>query len=619
MIKNFKEVISQIKNQVPIQDLIAEYLTLKKSGRGYVALCPFHDDHHPSLQIHTQKGIFKCFSCGAGGDIITFYSQYNKRSWQESVTELAVKYGIKIEYGFENKAEVEIKKQLYELNRIALSFYKNNLFSNKGNEALDYLKNKRGLTPETIEKYEIGFALNEWDTLYNYFVKEKHFPRELIIASGLFIPQENEQSYYDRFRNRIIFPIIDENEKIIAFGGRCIEPVTSEVPKYINSPETLIYSKGNNLYGLYFAKEEIKAKDFVILTEGYLDVLTAHQHKLLNTVALLGTALTQNQLRLLAKHTTSKRIYLCLDTDAAGIKATENIFRLLQDSKDFLHCDIRVLSSLLEKDLDESLRKHSINDFYKSLEKSKKLNLFILDKLAADYDKANISGNEISKKLVMEEITKVLLQIRDPLEQKQSIQYLSHKIEIDEEIISFKLKNELKLKRKKEARKKLSQYEDDEFKMYTNERFMHAERELLLLYISSFPLVEQIKNKMAEITFIDEKHKLIKEFLDNLEGEEITPYESLNRLTLEFNEFKHIMSVISDLAFQLELDEKQNENHYIKNKEKILNEAKEWINWWITNKQKMKELTLKLKDSKTSEEETDVISEMMKIIKDNKQ
>jgi len=355
MIKNFKELIEQIKTQVPIQEMIAEYVPVKKSGRGYVSICPFHDDHKPSLQIHPQKGIFKCFSCGTGGDLITFYALINKKKWAEAIPELATKYGLKVEYGDENKAEVEIKTKLYDLNRVALNFFKENLYLNNSDAkiALDYVQNKRKLTKETIEKFEVGYAPNGWESLYSYLTKDRNYQQELIVASGLFIPRENQNSYYDRFRNRVIFPIYNEKNNVIGFGGRTL---TNEDAKYINSPETLIFSKGFNLYALNYAKDAIKNLDYVILTEGYLDVITAHQHGLTNTVATLGTALTKEQARLLAKYTNSKKICLCLDTDAAGQKAAERTFKISQEISKFVTLDLRVVSDLISKDLDESLK-----------------------------------------------------------------------------------------------------------------------------------------------------------------------------------------------------------------------------------------------------------------------
>lgn len=614
MIKNFQEIVSQIKSQVPIQELISEFIPIKKSGRGFVALCPFHDDHHPSLQIHPQKGIFKCFACGTGGDLITFYALINKKKWSEVIPELASKYNLKVEYGNESKTEAQIKTQLYDLNRDVLSFFKNNLHQHDGGDAFKYLINNRQLSKDTLEKYEIGYALNSWDALFNYLSKEKKYTHELIIASGLFIPRENQQGYYDRFRNRVIFPIFNENYKVIGFGGRTLN---NEEVKYINSPETIIFNKGQNLYGLNFAKEEIKKLDYAILTEGYFDVISAQTKGLLNTVATLGTALTVNQARLLTKYTNSKLIYLCLDTDMAGKKAIESIFRLSQEINRFVNLDLRVVISLPSKDLDESLISYSPTEIKEKILNSQKLINFIFDKIANDYNKAS---SDIDKKMILDELIEIIISIRDPIEQKESTKYISHKLNIEEELINLKIKNKQKIQRQKTLRFKeiKTEDEDETFKMYSFERFKHAELELLALYISSFPhKVKEVKADLDNFEFLDEKHKLIKEFIDNMNNIDLRPQTVIDNLILEYNEYKHLMSIISDLAWRIDTDQLETDNNYLKNKSKVISEAKESINWWITNKQKMKLLTDTLKDCKNTDEEKEILSQMINLIKDN--
>ena len=615
MIKNFQELISQIKTQVPIQELISEYIPVKKSGRGFVAVCPFHDDHHPSMQIHPQKGIFKCFACGTGGDLITFYALINKKKFSEVVPELAQKYGLKVEYGEENKTETQIKNKLYDLNKDALEFFKRNLYNQNDQEALDYLTKKRKLTPETINKFQIGFAQNNWDSLYNYLAKEKQFPQELIIASGLFILKENQNSYYDRFRNRVIFPICNESNNIVGFGGRTLSKEDSA--KYINSPETLIYNKGSILYGLNFAKEEIKKEDGVVLTEGYLDVITAHQSGLFNTVATLGTALTSSQARLLTKYTESKKVCLCLDSDLAGKKAVENIFYLIQEISQFVSLDLRVITNLSAKDLDESIIAEGVDSIREKIKDGQKLTHFILDKISKEYSHNQTS--EVNKKSTLEQLIEIIIATRDPIEQKDNVKYISHKLNIEEELINLKIKDRIKyLSGKSGKSQKNAKFQDlkpkapeDAFKMHSIERFKHAELELLSLYISSFPHNSEIKTELSTVQFLDEKHSLIKDFLDNVNEINISPNEITNKLIIEFNEYKHMMSVITDLAWRIETEE----NNYSKNKEKILTEAKEWINWWIKHKQKMKNLTDLLKECKNGQEEKEILTQMINLVK----
>lgn len=611
MIKNFQELVLQIKEQIPIQELISEYIQLKRSGKGYVGLCPFHDDHHPSLQIHSSKGIFKCFSCGTGGDIFTFYSLINKKKWSEAVSELALKYGFKIEYGSETKTEVQIKSLLNELNKVTLDFFKRSLFKPNNTDAVNYLTNTRKLSLETIKKFEIGFAENSWDSLYNFLSREKNYPNELLIASGLFILKENQNNYYDRFRNRIIFPIVNENTYLVGFGGRSLPSQVSahhQDAKYINSPETLIFNKGQVLYGLNFAKDEIKKLDYAILTEGYLDVITSHQNGLINTVGTLGTALSTSQIRLLTKYTDSKKICLCLDTDQAGKKALESIFHTTQEISLYHFVDMRVISNLGSKDLDEALNKEDLNKLREKIENGQQLIFFILDKNIRQYHE---SSSEAAKKSSLNETLQIATLIKDKITQNEIINYLSHKLSLSEELIKLQLKERIKTEKKVKSPRQNTTEKEDLFKMYLNERFKHAELELLSLYISSFPYKSEIQEEFQNIEFIDEKHKLIKEYLDNLTSTNISPQSVINQLMLDFNEYSHLMSLISELAWRIEVDEA----NYLRNKKIICKEAKEWINWWITNKQKMKVLTDTLKECKNNEEEKKILTQMLELVR----
>ncbi len=617
MIKNFQEIISQIKSQIPINELISEFTSVKRSGRGYVCICPFHDDHHPSLQINPQKGIFKCFACGTGGDLITFYALINKKKWAEAVGELAVKYGIKIEYSNDRdiKNETQIKNQLIELNKEALDFYKKSLYKDEGSIAYKYLTQKRKLSDDTINKFELGYAQNSWESLYNHLNKEKKYLQELIIASGLFIVRESGQGYYDRFRNRIIFPIYNENNQIVGFGGRAL---TEDDVKYINSPETLIFNKGQLLYGLNHAINEIKKLDYAILTEGYMDVITAHQHNLSNTVATLGTAMTQHQARLLTKHTQSKKICLCLDSDAAGKKALEGIFKQIQDISQFIKLDVRVTTDLLSKDLDESLNQEGINIVRNKIENGKKLTHYILDEISYKYLEAASTNNDLKKNELIDRSLEIFTEIQDPIEKSECIKYLSHKININEELINQTIKNKSKQRPVKLQQKRNENTTADEFKMYTLERFRHAELELLSLYIYSFPYCNEIKEKLTDIEFIDDKSKLIKDFLDNLSEKELTSQTVINKLIFEFNEYKHIMSLITDIALKIDTGNTNDTALYQKHKEKIIDEAKIWLKWWQTNKKEIAALTNKFKDTKNKEEEIEILSKLTSLVRSEK-
>ena len=608
MIKNLQDLVLQIKEQIPIHELVSEYIPLKKSGRSYVALCPFHNDHKPSLHVNSEKGIFKCFSCGTGGDIIHFYSQINKKKFYESVLDLAMKYGFRIEHGEENLPEVKLKNNLLELNRDALNFFKRNLFLEDTKDALNYLTNIRKYGQEVIAKYELGFALNSWNALLKYLTHEKHYSNDCIASSGLFVQKENSDDYYDRFRNRIIIPIYNESSSIIGFGGRTI---SNEEPKYLNSPETLIFNKGSCLYGLNFAKEEIKKLDFVILTEGYFDVITAHQKGLLNTVATLGTALTGKQARILAKYTESKKLCLCLDSDRAGKKAAEGVFKVINDKQNPVFLDVSVVSNLGGKDLDETLNSNSTEFVINKIKSAQQLINFVLDEITCLYGD---DQSAVQKKNIFDQVLEILGDIKDPIEQREYLKYLSHKLNIEEELLVIKLRDKLKTKQKfKKDLLQASSKNEKEYTMYTSERFKQAELELLALYICSFPDNNlNIKSELNKIDFIDDKHKLIKDYLDNISDQKATKEQILNNLMIEFADFKHIMSLVSEIAWRIHSDDTST---YTKSENKILQEAGEWINWWAKNKHQLKTLTGQLKDCKDQNEEIKILSQMVNVVK----
>ena len=608
MIKNFQELIQQIKDQIPIHELISEYIPLKKSGRSYVALCPFHDDHKPSMHVNSEKGIFKCFSCGTGGDIIYFYSQINKKKFPEAIADLAAKYNLKVEYGTENTAEFQLKNEIFNINRDAVEFYKRNLFQDDNKSALEYLTDVRGYDLETIKKYELGFALNSWDSLYKFLLRGNKYSNDVIISSGLFSQKENSGDLYDRFRNRIIIPIFNEVGSVIAFGGRA---VMDEEPKYLNSPETPVFHKGSCLYGLNSAKEEIKKSDFVILTEGYFDVITAHKYGLLNTVAPLGTALTGKQARLLGKYSESKKLCLCLDSDKAGRKAVESVFRLINDSQNPVFLDVTVISDLGGKDLDETLKLNGKDFLLRKISSAQKIVNFILDSTIQSYLEISSAAE---KKNIFELILDVICNIADPVEQKTSTGYVAHKLAIEEEMLAVKVKDKLRSKQgfRKDSRQSASQ-DEGTHTMHTSERFKQAELELLSLYVCSFPHNKlKIKNELEKIEFIDDKHKLIKDYLDNISENDIVPEQVLTRLMTEFNEFKHIMISVSEIAWRIN---SESVSAYVKSEEKILKESKEWIGWWVKNKQQLKSLSDKLKDCKDNGEGTKILSEMIEVVR----
>lgn len=323
------EKINQIREAVDIVDLIGEYVQLKKQGRNYFGLCPFHGENSPSFSVSTEKQIFHCFGCGAGGNIFTFLMDIEGYSFVESAKVLAEKGNVPL--------DVEINKdskrsnmpagsqQMVEAHDLLRKFYHHLLVNTKeGQDALEYLL-KRGFTEETIEKFQIGYSLDSWDFVSKFLLK-RGFPAEYMEQAGLIIFREKDESYFDRFRNRVMFPIMDHQGNTIAFSGRAMG---DDEPKYLNSPETPIFNKSKTLYNFHHARPHIRKKEQAVIFEGFADCISAVGAGVENAVATMGTALTDQHIQLLKRNT--DQILICYDSDSAGLNAANRAVNMLQD------------------------------------------------------------------------------------------------------------------------------------------------------------------------------------------------------------------------------------------------------------------------------------------------
>ena len=287
-----EEKINEIKNAADIVDVVSESVVLKKAGRNHVGLCPFHSEKTPSFTVSYEKQIFYCFGCGTGGNVFAFLMKKEGHSFPEAVKYIAGKYGVHIPYDAmtpEQKQKISEKENLLSVNKQAMIFFSKCLIeSNVGEKARDYLR-KREISEDTVRGYYLGYAPEGWNTLFNYMTKNnKHSPL-LLEKAGLIIKKNGLAGFYDRFRDRIIFPIFDVNSQVIGFGGRVMD---DSLPKYLNSPETVVFNKSRSLYGLNAAKSECRITETVYIVEGYFDLLALHQHGIKNCVATLGTAIT---------------------------------------------------------------------------------------------------------------------------------------------------------------------------------------------------------------------------------------------------------------------------------------------------------------------------------------
>lgn len=352
------DVISRILEQNNIVDVIEEFLPLKKAGANYNTNCPFHKEKTPSFTVSPDKQMFHCFGCGESGDSLSFLTKYKNYTFVEAAEYLARRAGIVLEETSSprDNTNKQLVDKLYKINREAAAYFYKNL--KRFPEVALYLK-KRKIETNVIKNFGIGYASDGWDNLLKYLT-QKGFTEEDILKTGLIIEKKTKNSYYDRFRNRVIFPIFDLKSRIIGFGGRVLD---DSLPKYLNSPEGLVFSKGNNLYGINIAKEAVRDKSF-ILVEGYMDVIKMHVHGYDTAVAALGTALTENQVKLMKRY--SKSFYLALDSDNAGQTAALKAINMLKRNS----LDGKVVIIPNAKDPDEYLNKFGKINFDKLIENS---------------------------------------------------------------------------------------------------------------------------------------------------------------------------------------------------------------------------------------------------------
>lgn len=441
-----RETIDEVKNRLDIVDVISDFITLKKSGQNYKGLSPFTNEKTPSFFVVPGKGIFKDFSSGKGGDSFTFLMEHEGMSYVEAIRFLAKKYGVEIketEATEHESAQQSEREGLYILMNYAEEYYHNNLLTHEEGQSigLSYFR-ERGFNDKTIEKFELGYALNGWEN----FSKEalsKGYSQDLLEKTGLVVKKEDGSSY-DRFRGRVIFPIHNISGKVIAFGARMLGKEKNQ-PKYINSPETEIYHKSNVLYGLFQAKNAIRQNDNCYLVEGYTDVISLHQAGVDNVVSSSGTALTEEQIKLIRRF--SENVTVLFDGDAAGIKAALRGIDLILKGG----LNVRVVLFPDGEDPDSYSRKLGTTDFQNFLKSNRKD--FISFK--ADLFAAEAGGDPIRKAESIREIVTSIAIIPDPVKRSVYIQETSNLLKIGEAVLLTELNKILINERKKSEKERL--------------------------------------------------------------------------------------------------------------------------------------------------------------------
>lgn len=415
------EILDEIRSRNDIVSTISQYMTLKRKGRNYFGLCPFHNEKSPSFSVSPDKQIFHCFGCGVGGDVINFVKKIENIGFLDSVRLLAEKSGIQLPNDISKAEEenIKFKNRVYKINELAAKFYHENLYKPTSKIAQDYIK-KRKLNNATLKSFLMGYASNSSNELLR-FLKEQGFTEEELLASCLI--GKSDRGYYDKFRNRLMIPIRDERGRFIAFGGRVLD---DSKPKYINSPENIVYSKGRNLFGLNVAREGVHGPlKRLLIVEGYMDAISLYQRGITNVVASLGTALTDSQGRLLRRNT--EQVILGYDADGAGQQAIIRGMEILKS----MDIDIRILQISGAKDPDEYVLKFGPEKMVKAMDEAISAIEFKIKVLRANLDLNNVND----KVKFLTEIAKILSNVDNNIEREVYIDRISKVYEISKNAI----------------------------------------------------------------------------------------------------------------------------------------------------------------------------------------
>lgn len=557
MANSFEEVISQIKDRLDIVDVVSQYVVLKKSGANYWGICPFHNDKKPSMSVSPSRGIYKCFSCGAGGDALSFLVKIQNREYKDVILELAEKYGIELPTKYNASQDSKnLKKDMIKACKKAAMFYHTQLRSaDDANKAMTALR-KRDVTDEVIDKFTLGWAPNKYDTLYKELKKE--FKDEVLEKAGLIL-KSNQGGWIDRFRNRIIIPIQNENGEYVAFGARAVDE--GQNPKYLNSSDSLIYNKSKLLFGLCTAQDSIKENDGVIIMEGYFDVISAQAHGVENAVASCGTALTPEHVKLLSRYTKSRRIFLSFDTDNAGVNATKKgsmvikeTLSALGDVKQFdeshissaadnkYACEIRVVSPPQGKDPDEFIRTMGGEMFKEYINNAPLLIDFLLNNILKDKNSAKTPQEKAE---LVEQTIDILKDVNNKIIQSEYVKMVSGVLNIDENAM---LKELAKRERLGESDSRVAYKQ----KVVTNSSQFEikAQKNLLSVFLASDNTLsyQKLNELLPENIIQDEKLIIVKNTIDKLACTINNVKELTKNLYTEFIEDDNLTQILTDIV-----------------------------------------------------------------------
>ncbi len=552
-----EEIIQEVRASNDITDIVSEYVKLKRSGSSLKGLCPFHSEKTPSFSVAPDKQIFHCFGCGAGGNVINFIMRIENIDFIEAMKYLAERARINLPEGNlqgDVAKRYEQKQLVYRINVEAARFFHNSLFSKAGEKALKYLAQRR-INPHTIKRFGLGYAPDSWDALKTYLTS-KGFDEEDIQRAGLIIHNSDKSSRYDRFRNRVIFPIIDLRSNVIAFGGRVLD---DSLPKYLNSPETIVFHKSRNLYGLNFAKNS--GESTLIIVEGYMDVISLQQNGIINTIASLGTALTREQANIIKKY--CSEVIIAYDSDAAGQAATLRGMDILADTG----CKVKILTLNEGKDPDEYIRVNGVVRFNEALYSSKSLIEYRIDLLKEKYDITNIE----QKIDFVNEMADIFAKVDNAVERDVYVKKVADSTGIANEAIFSEIrkrvykdsrknsrqdrfinrnpntkKNEVKLSQKRntidDTRYVINKH--SKLLMNSGSLLLDSERELINLLCFDKSVYSKVKELIKPEDFTNQTHKKMIKLIYSLRENEkqIDPAEIV--LNFEQDEVESVASIL---------------------------------------------------------------------------
>ena len=576
------DIIEEVRMKNDIVDVISQYVKLTRKGNSYFGLCPFHNEKTPSFSVTPSKQMYYCFGCGAGGNVYNFVMEYENYSFGEALSHLAERAGVvlpKIEYSREARAKAEKRATLLEINKKAAQYFYYQLRRDNGKNAHDYLTG-RGLSEETIKKFGLGYSDKYSDDLYKY-LKAQNYSDELLRESGLFNVDER-QGMYDKFWNRVIFPIMDVNNRVIGFGGRVMG---DGKPKYLNSPETQIFDKSRNLYGLNVARTT--RKNYLLLCEGYMDVISMHQAGFTNAVASLGTALTSGHASLVKRYT--QEVLLLYDSDEAGVKAALRAIPILREAG----VNSRVVNLRPYKDPDEFIKAEGAQAFEKRLESAADSFMFRISIASGDFPMDEPQGQN----RFFERCAQNLLDLSDELERNLYIEaivkeYRRYGISVED---LRKRVNTLAM-RGTPAEKRI-QLKSGDSPLKKKESGADKSQKLMLTWLVTYPgIFDTVEKYLTPSDFVVPLYKEVAEMLWNQHEEgEVNPARLLNAFT-DSEEQREVASLFN-ATIHLETKEEQQRafsDALIRIKQESLAEKNK--NWDPTDMGALQELVKAKKD-----------------------